>query len=236
MNRNSSSSLRSKARTRDESYEDGSPVELTKSAFTSPNDGYKRPFDLAFWIAAHVLGLPVWIMLWLTISIAILTLEGRPIFYISTRVGKNEKRFKMYKFRTMVKNAEAMGPSWTCQGDPRVTSIGRILRKTGLDELPQVWSILRGDMSFVGPRPWGEETYKKHVAEDPEMAHRTKVRPGLTSPAVLHQDRDDPKDWLAHDLRYIRNMSPWLDLTVLVQSCLRSLTLGLDRKRSNDAT
>ena len=118
-----------------------------------PRSGqYKLWLDYLILIVAHVSILPVWIILWIVIPVLIWLGDQGPVFYRQERAGKNGKPFKILKFRTMVFNADEVGPAWTTQDDPRVTKIGRILRRTALDELPEILSVLRRDMSLVGPR------------------------------------------------------------------------------------
>ena len=120
------------------------------------NGAYKRPFDLGILLFAHVLLLPLWVMLWPLIPIAIWLGDRGPVFYKQRRAGKDGRMFVVRKFRTMVPDADLKGPLWTVQGDTRLTKVGKILRRTALDELPELWSIFKGDMSFVGPRPLDE--------------------------------------------------------------------------------
>ena len=119
-----------------------------------------------------------------------------PILFIQDRVGRNSCIFRLYKFRSMVNNAEKMGTSVTTGKDPRITKFGRILRKTKLDELPQLWNVLKGDMSFVGPRPDVPEIVNNYT---PEMKRILDVRPGITSNATLHLRNEEELLSLAKD-------------------------------------
>jgi len=116
--------------------------------------GYKRGFDLTILVIAHCLLLPLWLILWTAIPLIIWLGDRGPVFYKQKRVGRDGDVFTILKFRTMVPEADRMGPSWTTVGDPRVTRAGRILRRTALDELPEILSIWKGEMSLVGPEPW----------------------------------------------------------------------------------
>lgn len=163
-----------------------------------------------------------------------ITSEG-PVFYRATRVGRYGKPFKVYKFRTMVVNADKLGPGVTGATDPRVTPIGRFLRKTKLDELPQLINVLRSEMSIVGPRP--EDP--RYVALYTEEQHKVlNARPGITSPASI-QYRDEESmltgdDWeehyiqtvmpakLAIDIEYAKNANLWHDIGLILKT-LRSL-------------
>lgn len=119
-----------------------------------------------------------------------------PALYSQERVGLNGRLFRLFKFRTMVDNAEQMGTSVTTGKDPRITKIGRILRKTKLDELPQLWNVLKGDMSFVGPRPDVPEIVNNYSSE---MRRILEVRPGITSKATLHLRNEEDLLSLAKD-------------------------------------
>ena len=102
---------------------------------------YKRAFDVAMLITAHVILAPLWIMLWIGIPLAILIDSGMPVFYRQERMGKGGKPFMALKFRTMVRNADSIGPAWTAPDDARITRVGRVLRPTALDELPQILNL-----------------------------------------------------------------------------------------------
>ena len=119
---------------------------------TTPSTRYKRMFDLSSLVLAHLLLFPLLILLWTIIPILIWLEDRQSVFYRQKRMGKDGIAFNVIKFRTMVVDAERQGPAWTTDNDPRVTRIGRILRRTALDELPEIISIWRGHMSLVGPR------------------------------------------------------------------------------------
>jgi len=140
---------------------------------------FKRAFD----ITAVCLGLIFVIPLMIIIAILVKITSSGPVFFRQRRVGLNEKIFSVYKFRTMVQNADKMGTSVTTRNDPRITRIGRFLRKTKSDELPQLINVLKGDMSLVGPRPDVPEIIQSYT---PEMKKIFKIRPGITSVATLH--------------------------------------------------
>lgn len=138
-----------------------------------------RIFDFVVSLIGIVILLPVFLFTALFIKC---TSPG-PITYSQKRVGYNGRLFSLYKFRSMVVNADRIGTSVTTGKDPRITKVGRILRKTKLDELPQLWNVLKGDMSFVGPRPDVQEIINNYTAE---MKRILEVRPGITSNASLH--------------------------------------------------
>ena len=115
---------------------------------------YKRPFDLSLLLASHIILAPMFLLLWIALPIAIWANDRGPIFYVQRRLGKDGKEFRLYKFRSMLPDAEnETGAILATEDDPRVTSIGRLMRNTALDELPQVINLWRGDLSLVGPRP-----------------------------------------------------------------------------------
>lgn len=146
-----------------------------------------------------------------------------PVFYRQKRVGREGKIFNCYKFRTMRRNAEAdTGPTWALDDDPRITRVGRFLRKVRLDEIPQLWNVLRGDMGFIGPRPERPEFVERLIDEIPYYNLRHCVRPGLTGWAQIRykygSSVEDAKQKLQYDLFYIKNMSLGLDFWIIVQT------------------
>jgi sugar transferase (PEP-CTERM system associated) len=148
--------------------------------------------------------------------------EG-PVFYTQTRVGKGGKLFKVVKFRTMRQDAEAAnGPQWAGNDDPRVTRVGKFLRTTRLDEIPQMWCVLKGDMGFVGPRPERPEFIALLSKEIPFYGVRHMVRPGVTGWAQIKYKYgstiDDAREKLQYDLFYIKNASIGLDLLIMFQT------------------
>jgi lipopolysaccharide/colanic/teichoic acid biosynthesis glycosyltransferase len=185
----------------------------------------KRIMDLAL----VILSMPLWLPVLGVISLLIwLSAPGAPVMFYHLRTGKGGKRFRMYKFRTMVPNAEELKakyahlnelkwPDFKITNDPRVTFLGRILRKTSLDELPQLFNVLRGEMSLVGPRPtsFGAETYQLWHTE------RLDVIPGLTGlwqvEGRAHVEFDDR---LRLDIAYIERASLWLDIEILFRTVL----------------
>ncbi|GIX49609.1 MAG: glycosyl transferase [Candidatus Tectimicrobiota bacterium] len=146
-----------------------------------------------------------------------------PVFFRQERVGENGKIFTLYKFRTMVVDAEKeTGPVWAQQHDPRVTRLGRLLRRTGMDELPQLFNVLKGDMSFVGPRPERPHFVAELQEKIPYYAQRLTVKPGITGWAQVRYGYgatlEDAVEKLQYDLYYIKNMSFFLDLLVLLST------------------
>ena len=154
-----------------------------------------------------------------------------PIFYWQVRRGRGGRRFVLGKLRTMTADCEARtGPRWSLPGDPRVTPFGRFLRASHLDELPQLWNVLCGEMGLIGPRPERPELTPMLEREVPNYLDREQVRPGLTGLAQLHLppdvDIDGVRLKLEYDLYYIRNQSLRLDLNILYKT-VRKVALGL---------
>lgn len=185
----------------------------------------KRLFDIIF----SLFGLIIFFPILLVLAIIIKSGDGGPIFYRGVRVGRNGKLFKIFKFRTMVVNAEKIGGSSTADDDPRITKIGKFMRKHKLDELPQLINVLKGEMSFVGPRPqvaWAVDLYTK------EEEKLLTVKPGVTDYAsikfrneaeILKGSANPDKDYLEKiapeklrlGLEYVKNHSLWLDIKLI---------------------
>jgi lipopolysaccharide/colanic/teichoic acid biosynthesis glycosyltransferase len=150
-----------------------------------------------------------------------------PVLYRQTRVGLNRRPFTILKFRTMFDDAECdLGPVWSVPNDPRCTTAGKYLRRFGLDELPQLWNILRGDMSLVGPRPERPEFTREFRKEYRLYEVRHMVRPGLTGYAQANGWRGltSLEERLRHDLYYIQKWTIWLDFYVLLLTVWRGWT------------
>jgi lipopolysaccharide/colanic/teichoic acid biosynthesis glycosyltransferase len=147
-------------------------------------------------------------------AVAIAAESGWPVLFRQTRLGLNGQSFGMFKFRSMVKNAAAIGPYFTSNDDPRITRVGRFIRRTSLDELPQLFNVLTGDMSLVGPRP--DVPAQRSLYVDADWAQRCSVRPGITGLAQAKiRSEGSEGERLALDLRYTREQSLWLDLKIL---------------------
>ena len=154
-----------------------------------------------------------------------LTSRG-PVLYFQTRLGLNGRQFKIYKIRTMIHNCEHLsGPRWSTPGDPRITPVGQFLRATHIDELPQLWNVLRGEMSLVGPRPERPEFAHSLEALIPLYGERLIVRPGVTGLAQVQfppdSDLEGVRGKLAYDLHYIQQISFWLDLKIIIATGLK---------------
>lgn len=187
---------------------------------TTSEPRYKRPFDIAVLIVAHVLLAPLWLALWIAIPIAIKLDDGGPIFYSQKRIGRGGKVFNVRKFRSMVINAEkGTGAVWATRNDPRITRVGRILRHTALDELPQVLNVWAGDMSLVGPRPERPQLHAEFTSDTPEFDKRLLVRPGMAGMAQVYGKYDlAPRKKLVYDLQYAESMGMFLDIKLLTMA------------------
>jgi lipopolysaccharide/colanic/teichoic acid biosynthesis glycosyltransferase len=187
-------------------------------------DRLKRAADVAIAAAALALTAP----LWLAVAVAIRFTSPGPVLYAGQRVGKGGVPFRMYKFRSMRTGADRLGPGVTGSGDPRVTRIGRLLRRTKVDELPQLLNVLRGEMSLVGPRPEAPQYVARY---DERQRQVLSVRPGITGPTQLryrHEEQLLPQADLERvycteimprkleiDLEYVRTRTLWTDLRLL---------------------
>jgi lipopolysaccharide/colanic/teichoic acid biosynthesis glycosyltransferase len=170
-------------------------------------------------LAAAALGLTVAAPVLAAAAVAIKLEDRGPVLYRQTRVGRDGREFALVKLRTMVVGAERMGAGYAVdEGDPRITRVGGVLRRLSLDELPQLWNVLRGDMSLVGPRP----TLAYQVAQyTPRQRRRLSVRPGLTGWAQVHGRAALPWDErIELDVWYVEHRSAWLDLKILLRTPL----------------
>jgi lipopolysaccharide/colanic/teichoic acid biosynthesis glycosyltransferase len=191
------------------------------------NRWYPAAKTVADRLFALVLLIPAAPVILLAALVIKLTTRG-PAFYTQVRVGLNGNPFRIFKLRTMINKAEALtGPRWSLPGDPRVTRIGSILRATHLDELPQLFNVLFGDMSLIGPRPERPEFLPELEREMPGYRQRLNVRPGVTGLAQVQlpadSDVDSVRRKLAFDLFYIERLSPWLDLRLLLSTAFYAL-------------
>jgi len=188
----------------------------------------KRTFDAALAAAGLVASSPLWILF----AAAVKMEDGGPVFFQQERVGLGGRTFMALKFRSMRPDSEAgVGAIQATENDPRVTRIGRVMRATAMDELPQLWNILRGDMSFVGPRALrpGEIEAGRHgqferLEDVPGFATRITVRPGLTGLAQVYAPRDVPRrQKFRYDRIYVQRRSWWLDVRLILVSFWISL-------------
>jgi exopolysaccharide biosynthesis polyprenyl glycosylphosphotransferase len=175
----------------------------------------KRIFDIMASAIALVLLIPVYIILAISVKLS----SKGPIFFTQERVGKNRKPFNIIKFRTMYVGSEKDGPQLSSSNDSRITKVGKFLRKTRLDEFPQFWNVLIGDMSLVGPRPERQHYIDEISKHDPQYLYLHKVRPGITSWGQVKfgyaENVEQMVQRMKYDLLYIRNMSIALDLKIM---------------------
>jgi lipopolysaccharide/colanic/teichoic acid biosynthesis glycosyltransferase len=197
---------------------------------------YKRPLDLSILIAAHMTLLPLWALLWTLIPMLVWLGDRGPIFFRQERAGKDGKSFIILKFRTMIPDSSSKGPAWTTEGDLRVTAVGKILRRTALDELPGIISIWKGDMSLVGPRALDVKEHRILEQEIPGFEERLRVVPGLTGLAQIHDRQDIAQDKFRYDLEYIDHMSIWLDLKLLLLSVSYTFLARWDQRAGKVST
>lgn len=173
----------------------------------------KRLVDIVLAAFALVLLSPVL----LATAAAVAIDDGFPVLFRQTRVGLGGRSFGMLKFRSMVRDAAALGPFNTAAGDPRITRVGRFIRRTSLDELPQLLNVLKGDMSLVGPRP--DVPVQRALYNDADWAERCSVRPGITGLAQVVLRSEGTEDQRRElDLRYVRERSLWLDLKIMAST------------------
>ena len=186
----------------------------------------KRAFDVGLSGILFVFTLPVV----LVAAVLVRATSRGPAIYAQTRLGRGGVPFTIYKLRTMAHDCEkGTGPRWSVPGDPRVTPVGRVLRKLHIDELPQLWNVLRGDMSLVGPRPERPAIAADLEVEIPDFAARLAVRPGVTGLAQVQfppdVDIESVRRKLAADLRYVRASGGLLDARIFACTALHLLRL-----------
>ncbi|WP_233253013.1 MULTISPECIES: exopolysaccharide biosynthesis polyprenyl glycosylphosphotransferase [unclassified Geobacillus] len=175
----------------------------------------KRVLD----ILLSLLALPIAIPIILIFAVIIKLETPGPAFFLQERVGLHGKYFKVIKLRSMGVNAEKNGAQWATKNDPRVTRVGAFIRKTRIDELPQLFNVLKGDMSLIGPRPERPMFTAQFNEEIPGFIDRLQVKPGITGWAQVNGGYDiTPREKLELDRYYIDNMSFWLDLKIILKT------------------
>ena len=202
-------------------------VPQQENAYTPPApkpvyEFFKRFFDIFLCCFALIVLSPVFLI----VAIAVKCEDGGKVFFSQTRLTKNGKQFQMYKFRSMCPDADAMlealldenemeGPAFKLKKDPRVTKVGRFIRKTSIDELPQLINVIKGDMSIVGPRPPILREVEQYT---PYQMHRLDVKTGLSCYRECHgrSNIHSFDEWVESDLKYIKERSLWVDLKVIV--------------------
>ena len=200
------------------------PVHATASSAAGIGERAKAVADYSLAASLIVATIP---LVLLCVLLVRLTSRG-PAIYTQTRVGRGGRIFTLYKSRTMRHDCEKQtGPRWSPPNDPRITPVGRILRKLHLDELPQLWNVVRGEMSLIGPRPERPEIVARLREAVPGYDRRHAVRPGITGYAQIHLPPDtclrSVKNKLVYDLFYIRHRSPVMELFILLATGLKLL-------------
>lgn len=195
------------------------PELTTLAAVRSADSRYRRGLDLATALCGLVIAAPLLACL----SLLVLVFDGRPVLFVQTRLGKDERPFRLIKLRTMVRDAERdTGQVWAGENDPRVTRLGRILRRFRLDELPQLVNVLGGTMSIVGPRPERPEFVTDLKEKIPFYSYRFLDKPGMTGWAQVNfrygASETDALEKLQYELYYLLKRSPWLDLKILFKT------------------
>lgn len=184
----------------------------------------KRIFDVLFSVFALLVSLPISLLIALLVKLD----SPGPVIYEQERIGRYGKRFKIYKFRTMIAEAEKGEPQLSSSNDPRITRFGRFLRKTHLDEIPQFYNVIVGNMSVVGPRPERQFYIDQLVAQAPQYSLLQKLRPGLTSWGQVKygyaSNLNEMLERLPYDLVYLKNASLYLDFKILIYSVLEVIT------------
>ncbi|MEA3511398.1 MAG: sugar transferase [Actinomycetota bacterium] len=198
--------------------------ELSQPVYANGYGPLKRTIDIVLTFVT----LPFWLILAVVIGIAVRIDSPGPVIYHQERVGKDGDRFTLYKFRTMVKDAEINGPKFAAEDDPRLTRTGRLLRKTRMDELPQLWNVLKGNLSLVGPRPERPVFVSEYMRTIPFYNNRSLIRPGVTGWAQVNygyaDDEADAIEKLTYDLYYVKHMALGLDFQILGKSIWTVLT------------
>ncbi|MDU1598309.1 sugar transferase [Peptostreptococcus anaerobius] len=175
----------------------------------------QRTVDIVLSLIGCIIGIPFIIIFGLLIKIE----DGGPITYKQERLGRYGKEFYVYKLRSMRTDAEKFGAQWAEKDDPRVTKVGKFIRKTRIDEIPQLWNILKGDMGIIGPRPERSFFVKEFEEKYDHFVYRLAVKPGLTGWAQVNGGYEmDPGEKLVYDLEYIRNRSLLFDIKIILKT------------------
>ena len=211
------------------------PIKITSAQETLTSPSYSTTFifkhfyvskvkgisDFIFAFVLLIIGLPLWFFI-----ACVIKLDSKgPVFFKQVRLGKNNEKFTLIKFRTMIENAEIVtGPVWTDKKDTRITFVGKWLRRFYLDEVPQLFNVLKGEMSIVGPRPERPYFAEQLVKKYPSYLDRLLVKPGLTGWAQINQSYDmsieDVGQKLKYDFYYIENLSFIFDLQIMIKTIL----------------
>lgn len=195
-------------------------IQISQELLPEWEANLKRIIDIVFSAIAMVILLPVYIFLMIGVKLS----SKGPVFFLQERIGRYGKPFNIVKFRTMYVGSEANGPALSSKNDKRITPFGSFLRKMRLDELPQFWNVIKGDMSLVGPRPERQYFINQIVKKAPHYIHLQKVRPGITSWGQVKfgyaENVDEMITRLKYDIVYIENMSLYVDFKILIYTVL----------------
>lgn len=184
-------------------------------------DIYQRVLDIVLSVIGLLIGIPLMVIFGILIKVE----DNGPITYKQERLGKGGKKFYIYKLRSMRTDAEKFGAQWAEKEDPRVTKVGKFIRKTRIDEIPQLFNIIKGDMSIIGPRPERPLFTEEFNEEIPGFINRLAVKPGLTGWAQVNGGYEiSPREKLTEDMYYIKNRSVLLDFKILFKTVKVVLT------------
>lgn len=193
-------------------------IKNTQSELTLKIRLAKRIFDIFFSLIVMIFGLPIFALLYLITKFS----SPGPAFYKQERMGKNARKFYIYKFRSMHIDAERLGPQLSSVVDSRITKWGRVIRKTRLDELPQFWNVLKGDMAIVGPRPERHYYAEQIIQRNPEYFRLQRIKPGITSMGQVQfgyaESVDEMCERIQIDLSYLHSVSFKTDVNVIVKT------------------
>jgi exopolysaccharide biosynthesis polyprenyl glycosylphosphotransferase len=195
-------------------------IEINKDLMPVWQKVLKRAVDIVASLCVLIIGFPFYIFISLTTKF---TSKG-PVIFCQERIGKNGEPFKMYKFRSMIVNAENSGPSLSSGNDPRITAWGKFMRRTRIDEFPQFYNVLIGEMSLVGPRPERKHFIEQIIKVAPHYSHLHRVKPGITSLGQVKfgyaENVDEMVKRLKYDILYIENISPAMDFRIILYTLL----------------
>ena len=201
-----------------------SAKEIRKKALSTAAKRLKRAFDVLVALCGLLVFSPAFVVLYFVIRHE----DGGPAIFRQERIGRGGRPFMLYKFRSMTVTAEKDGPALYVKGDKRLTKVGRFLREHHLDELPQLWNVLKGDMSVVGYRPERQFFVEKIMAVNPDYERLYEMRPGLFSSATLYNGYTDTLEKMLErlrmDLEYLENLNLWLDIKIIFLTSMSIIT------------
>lgn len=201
-----------------------SAKEIRKKALSTAAKRLKRAFDVLVALCGLLVFSPAFVVLYFVIRHE----DGGPAIFRQERIGRGGRPFMLYKFRSMTVTAEKDGPALYVKGDKRLTKVGRFLREHHLDELPQLWNVLKGDMSVVGYRPERQFFVDKIMAENADYERLYEMRPGLFSSATLYNGYTDTMEKMLErlrmDLEYLENWNLWLDIKIIFLTSMSIIT------------